>query len=76
MSNTSTKYITTNYSKDDKHNLLTAAFAFFTGFNDGAVTRAAFKKVRSGAVPGACSGPVPTVMRAGSMGPRRPTSLT
>ena len=32
--------------------------------------------VRSGAVSGACSGPIPTGMRAGSMGPGRPTSLT
>ena len=76
MSNTSAKYITTNYSKDAKHNLLTAAFAFFTGFNYGAVSRAALRMVRSGAVPGACSGPIPTGMRAGSMGPGRPTSLT
>ena len=37
MSNTTAKYITTNHSKYATHNLLTAAFAFFTGFNDGAV---------------------------------------
>ena len=76
MSNTTAKYITTNHSKYATHNLLTAAFAFFTGFNDGAVTRTAVRMVRNGAVPGACSGPFPTVMRAGSMGPGRPTSLT
>ena len=56
--------------------MLTTANSLPTRFNGGAVTRATFRIVVSGAVPGACSGPTPTGMGAGSRGPGRPTSLT
>ena len=56
--------------------MLTAAIAFSTCFSGGAVTRAAFRMAGSGAVSGACSGPTPTGMGAGSWGPGRPSSLT
>ena len=56
--------------------ILTETTTFWTCFNNGAVTRTAVRMVGSGAVSGACSGPVPTGMRTGSMGPGRPTSLT
>ena len=56
--------------------MLTAAIAFSTRFSGGAVTRAAFRMVGSGAVPSSSSGPTPTGMGAGSRGPGRPSSLT
>ena len=62
--------------RNAKHSMLTAAIAFFACFNEGAASWTAVRMVRSGAVPGACSGTIPTGMRAGSMGPGRPTSLT
>ena len=52
-----------------KHNMLTSAIAFPTRFNHGAVTGAAFRKVRSGAVSGAYSRPTVTSTRAWSTRP-------